>query len=511
MATFSNLAGATRCTRAVDSFQSRVLSVLGWRTDMPSTRSAIAEVVLACWLCSACHPVQRSPTIVAPKATTPVAAPEPKPRQLPTLLLLSIDGLMPSQVLQAESIGASVPNLRRMVEQGAYATGVRTVVPSLTYPAHTTLVTGTSPAVHGILGNIVFDPMGKNKDGWYWYAHAIRVPTLWSAARQSLFVTANVCWPVSVGAHIDFNLVQFWRASLPEDEYLYRELSTSDLLDEVQAAVGPLPYGEDYGERADAARAKAMAYMISRKRPNFMTAYLGSLDSTEHETGPNSPEALEVLKSLDAHVGMLRAVLEAIAPGRAYLAVVSDHGFVPYHVEIELGALLRVNQLIDLGADGTVAAWRAAAWTAGGTAAIILRDPEDTATRKHVEELLVSMTEDSNYGIERIYRKSELASLEGFSNADYVLALAPGYKFGQKLSGPVFVQRAGGTHGYLPLVEDMDASFFIVGPGIAPARSLGRIDMRDVAPTVAGLLSLELPRAEGIDVLATERAKAPSQ
>ena len=66
------------------------------------------------------------------------------PRRLaPALLLLSIDGLMPSQVLQAQTSGAQLPNLRQMVEQGAYATGVETVVPSLTYPAHTTLITGT--------------------------------------------------------------------------------------------------------------------------------------------------------------------------------------------------------------------------------------------------------------------------------------------------------------------------------------------------------------------------------
>jgi hypothetical protein len=47
----------------------------------------------------------------------------------------------------------------------------------------------------------------------------------------------------------------------------------------------------------------------------------------------------------------------------------------------------------------------------------------------------------------------------------------------------------------------MDASFFVAGPGIAPGRDLGRIDMRDIAPTLAGLLRVSLPAAEGRDRL----------
>jgi hypothetical protein len=47
----------------------------------------------------------------------------------------------------------------------------------------------------------------------------------------------------------------------------------------------------------------------------------------------------------------------------------------------------------------------------------------------------------------------------------------------------------------------MDASFFLVGPGISAGQNLGRIDMRDIAPTLATLLGIELPTAEGRDVI----------
>jgi hypothetical protein len=43
----------------------------------------------------------------------------------------------------------------------------------------------------------------------------------------------------------------------------------------------------------------------------------------------------------------------------------------------------------------------------------------------------------------------------------------------------------------------MDASFFAAGPGVPAGRDLGRIDMRDIAPTLAGLLGVRLRDAEG--------------
>jgi predicted AlkP superfamily pyrophosphatase or phosphodiesterase len=50
-----------------------------------------------------------------------------------------------------------------------------------------------------------------------------------------------------------------------------------------------------------------------------------------------------------------------------------------------------------------------------------------------------------------------------------------------------------GTHGYLPSRPEMHAAFFIRGPNIDAGRDLGIIDMRQIAPTLAGILGLRLP------------------
>ena len=83
------------------------------------------------------------------------------------------------------------------------------------------------------------------------------------------------------------------------------------------------------------------------------------------------------------------------------------------------------------------------------------------------------------------------------------LPLAGDYRFGGGLDGKVL--RRGlvrGSHGHAPDLAAVDASFFIAGPGIPAGLDLGRIDMRDVSPTLAGRLGLALPAAEGRDRLA---------
>ena len=62
----------------------------------------------------------------------------------PSLLVISIDGLRPDYVLQADQHGLKVPRLRALQQKGAYATGVQGVLPTATYPSHTTIVTGVT-------------------------------------------------------------------------------------------------------------------------------------------------------------------------------------------------------------------------------------------------------------------------------------------------------------------------------------------------------------------------------
>jgi predicted AlkP superfamily pyrophosphatase or phosphodiesterase len=266
-------------------------------------------------------------------------------KSAPVLVVVSIDGLRPDYVTAAEAHGAKVPNLRRFMREGTFAEGVTGVIPTVTYPSHTTLMTGVWPAKHGIFANTTFDPLQKNYQGWYWYAEDIRVPTLWDAARAAGRTTASIQWPVTVGANISWNIPEVWRAGTPEDAKLVRALATPGLLEDADKDVGGYRGGIDTSGEGDEVRGKYAVWILEHKKPALLTLHLTALDHTEHEAGVFSPEAIAILERLDAVIGDVREAAEQIAPGRAYVAVVSDHGFANYDHQLNCLPLTRRERL----------------------------------------------------------------------------------------------------------------------------------------------------------------------
>jgi predicted AlkP superfamily pyrophosphatase or phosphodiesterase len=421
------------------------------------------------------------------------------------VVLISIDGLKPDYVLEADKHGLKIPNLRRLVKEGAFATTVTGNMPTVTYPSHTTMVTGVSPAKHGIYTNSPFDPFSKNQGGWNWYAEDIKVPTLWEVVNQAGMISSNVDWPVTVGANIKFNIVQIWRASTAEDHKLLRALSTKGLLDETEKVLGQYPYGYNYVIESDGQRAKFSAYILEHKKPNFHTAYFSVLDEEQHAHGPYTKKVYETLEAVDAMVGAVWQGALKAGKGRAYLCVVSDHGFSRIDKEIRLNAALREAGLIQLDEKGALKSYRAIAWNSGGSTALVLKDKNDDEARNKIREIVTKLTADASSGVLKFYEGEELKKTGGYGESPsvaFIVGSKPGYYFGGSFEGPITRPRAvGGGHGFLPELPEMDSAFFISGPGIQANRNLGRMDMRDIAPTLAALLKVKMPQAEGRDVL----------
>jgi predicted AlkP superfamily pyrophosphatase or phosphodiesterase len=415
----------------------------------------------------------------------------------PLVLLISVDGMKPEAILDAQSHGLKVPNLRAFMADGAYASRVRGVLPTLTYPSHTTLLTGASPARHGIIDNTTFDPLLRNAQGWYWYAEDIKVPTLWDAAGAAHLKTANVYWPVSVGAKVTYNLPQIWRTGTDDDLKLQRALSTPGLEQELSADLGRYPGGMQETVADDEIRARFAMRLLEKKHPSFFTVYLTGLDTEEHASGPFSAKSNETLERLDGVVGSLRAAAEKAAPGRATICVVSDHGFAPIEHDVNLYAAFLDAGLFSVGKDNKVADWKAMLWPAGGSAAVVLADPQDESVRSKVKALLEQLAADPANGIERIWRRDEIEKGRGFPNAEFLISLKIGYETAYSLALPLITKPSNlGMHGYVPERSEMRSSFFIVGPRVAKGRSLGEIDMRQIAPTLANILHVHLAAAE---------------
>jgi predicted AlkP superfamily phosphohydrolase/phosphomutase len=435
------------------------------------------------------------------------------------VLLVSIDGLRPDYVTEADQHGLKIPYLRRLMREGAHAASVRGVLPTSTYPSHATLVTGTTPAKHGIYSNHPFDPSAQNENIWYWYAEDFRVPTLWAAAARAGRVVGSVSWPVSVGAPgIHFNLPEYAGTRTPEDLKMLRALSTPPgLLAELEKKAGRYLIDVNEAIPRDWARTRHAAEMIRQKQARFLTVHLAALDHAQHGNGPFSPPALATLEEIDRMVAVLGDAIRSVDP-RSAICVVSDHGFAPVERILKLDAafvkagLITLKSQADTLQSAGVADWKAMPWPASGSAAIILKDGNDAATRLRVGQLLESLASDPDHGIAGILDRHEIAKLGGAPTAEFWVDLRPGFAIGSSLQGPIVsAVSTRGTHGHSPAHPELGAFFLIAGDGVRKGVTIGGIDMRSVAPTVARALQVPFPTADlpPLDIF-TDPAAAPA-
>lgn len=424
------------------------------------------------------------------------AAPDSNPIQ--HVFIISVDGLKPETYTEPDAHGLKIPTLREMVRAGAWSDGAYPVMPSVTYPSHTTIVTGVVPGKHGIFTNLQFDPMGQNLAGWRWYAGDIRVPTLWQTARDRGLRTTLIHWPVTVGAEANISVPEYWRANIAEDLKLLRALSTPGIFEETARAFPDFTSFFASLDTLDNAWTEMACHAIEKIQPNLLILHLAQVDHWQHEKGPFSPEANAAIEAADAQIA--RVVVSAKKAGvwqTTAVVVVSDHGFAAISQNMRPGILLRDHGLITLDAQNHITAWKAAALTADGSAYIYLHDSNDDATRRAVLNIFQPLARAPGSGIRRVADHADIVKMGGDPAAFLALEAADGFEFVPGVTGnAVEPSKHKGTHGYFPDRPEMRASFLAFGPAIGPAK-ISDVRLIDVAPTVAHWLSLDLPKAEG--------------
>jgi hypothetical protein len=419
------------------------------------------------------------------------------------LLLISIDGLRPDYVLQADQHGLKLPNLRSIARDGTYATGVRGVLPTATYPSHTTIITGVAPARHGIVANHPFGHAVKDLDVWYYYAEDLRAATLWDAATQGGYVTGSVSWPVTVGAtSIRWNIPEYALTRTPEDVKITRGASTPGLMRELEKKAGPYLTEVSDAVKRDWARTRYAVEMIRQKHTRFVTVHLAASDNQQHRHGPFTAPVHLALEEIDRMVGDLRDAIRSEDP-RAAVCIVSDHGFAPVTKVLWLDAAFVKAGLIRLKANDTtveksgVTEWIARPWHAGGSAAILMKNPADAAAREKVKALLDGLASDSANGVAEILDADAIRVLGGDPAAQFWITMKAGFMVSPTLQPSIVsVVSARGAHGHAPTLPEVAATFIIAGEGIRAGHDLGSIDMRSIAPTLARVMSVPFATAE---------------
>lgn len=365
--------------------------------------------------------------------------------QARSLLVISIDGLDNRYLRDADKIGARIPNLRRLCAEGAWADGVVGVMPSVTFPSHTTMVTGAHPHQHGIVYNT-----DENKVR-YWYSSQIKVPVLWDAAREAGLKTGVVDWPVTVGGNIDYNFPEkFSGGNAGRMEMAaHEDVSTPGLIAKITAQFPsfPRPIVDDR------ARTQAVLYMLQQERVDLILVHLADHDADAHANGPYTKPALATLELADEYIGMM---MRALPPNWA-ISLVSDHGFE------------RIDRLVD------PQAYSHGEMTVTSTL-VTTKDPAVAAALRGKDGIGREIPQ-SEY---KLYAP-QMAGLFAFEPTSHV-------NFGK---GTITSPR--GTHGYWPTRADYRSVYVLWGAGVKRQR-LPQIEMTSIAARLAAVLGIQFPR-----------------
>jgi predicted AlkP superfamily pyrophosphatase or phosphodiesterase len=195
-----------------------------------------------------------------------------------TVILVSVDGMRPDAVLEADT-----PTMRDLMARGASTLAAQTVMPSVTLPCHTSMLRGVDTPRHGITSN-TFQPLARP------------VPSLIDVARAA-------------GKRTGFFF------NWPE----LRDLCAPGSLN-VAHALSPC---EDH--ESDWQVARSAVQHLTKEPFDFLFIYLGYTDECGHANGWMSQPYLDAVANADRCISH---VLEACAgTGREVTILVqSDHG-----------------------------------------------------------------------------------------------------------------------------------------------------------------------------------------
>ncbi len=393
-----------------------------------------------------------------------------------------------------------LPTLRALAARGAVAGGMRPVNPTVTWPNHTSIVTGVTPAKHGVLFNgslIRQEGVPPRVEPWIDKKEMVRVETLYDAAHAQGLTTAQVDWVAIYNAP---TITWEFRERPPQGGggAIAGEMVRAGLVS--QADVDS--FGSQNILFRDAVWTRAAVHIIREHRPNLLLFHLLALDSTEHRYGPRTPAAMSTMAWLDSQVAeVVKAVDEAGIADTTTIFVVSDHGFKAVKRQILPNAALLEAGLLE-AADGKVTKSQAYVVPEGGSALVYVtvKDPSgDVLARTRAALTGIE-------GIDRMVEPADYAALGLPAPAvneqmgALFLTAKPGYAFAGSAGPQVLIDAPEGSlgaHGYVASDPDLRSLFIAAGRGIKAGVTIESVDNLDVAPTAAHLLGIPLPSADG--------------
>jgi len=212
------------------------------------------------------------------------------------VFIISFDGGKPAVIAESE-----MPTLKKLAAEGAVTWKARTIFPSKTLPAHTSMLTGLGPAKHHVLWNNFEPEKGK-----------VLAPTVFTIARKADPKLGTAMFPGKMKFH------HLWQdGSLDHFDFKGPQTESPTLGGvEIETSVSP----------AQTVAGSAAAYIVAKK-PNLCFIHFPDPDTAGHKSGWGSPEQKEAFKVSDQALSQIvRALNTAGIADSSVIIVSADHG-----------------------------------------------------------------------------------------------------------------------------------------------------------------------------------------
>ncbi|WP_144680037.1 alkaline phosphatase family protein [Cellulosimicrobium sp. TH-20] len=342
------------------------------------------------------------------------------------VLLLDVVGLTSTAL-------AHMPRLRQLAASG-WQSELATVLPAVTCSVQSTMLTGLSPAEHGIVGNgWYFRELG---DVYLWRQHnrLVEGEKLWEAARRARgeYSSANVCWWYAMGMSTDVTVTPrpIYHADGRKSPDAY--VRPAALHDDLVGRFGEFPLFTYWGPTADITSSRwivdATRHVLRTHAPDLTMAYVPHLDYDLQRFGPTSPQADAAAAELDA---TLAPLLDDAANQGVTVLVVSEYGIADADRPVHLNRILRREGLLEVYVqDGKeqLDPWTSRAFAVADhqVAHVYLGDQQDPALRRRVTDLLRGVP-----GVDEVLDREAQAryGLDHERSGDLVVVAEPGAWF----------------------------------------------------------------------------------
>ena len=387
-----------------------------------------------------------------------------------------------------------MPTVQKMAKTGVKAHMVKPVFPSVTLPAHTTMITGVSPLEHEIYYNNKYSIQGK-KDR-YTSASDIQVPTLWDITKKANFSCAAILWPVSAGAPIDFCIPYTYNH---EGDHAYWNW------EKMRELAIPNGYIEELEEFASGKQLTSKifihdlttidntgaiaAYTLEKYKPNLLMVHFIATDEIQHIEGRNGPTVAKAVAATDRAIERIKeAAHRANILEETTFIITGDHGFVDVNTVLCPNVWLAKSGIIN---ESNPERNKAIFHVAGASAFLHLADSSDKITLREVEKLLKNLP-DYQKKLFQVLNREELNQAGADPAARLALNPIPGIYIEDDLQGRSVKSSSfyWGMHGYIPDFPEIHTGFIGWGAGFREGVTIPVMGLEDITPMIVRLLDL---------------------